>query len=167
MKFNQNQDYWVNIFATNEFFSIETYSGFGMIGMDPIFPPHLLRPDADDNVIGEKIMQALSDSRTLEKLEERVVFFDLENCKKQYESRILKLMQIYNYKNRKSLFKNMSKCGVHLINDVITISPSYHEKLESWGRVSDDGIDDVVLSVRNSPSEIGAGFRLALRRCQG
>ncbi len=42
MTFNKDQDYWVGIFCTPEFVSIETYSGLGMVAMDPLFPPSLI-----------------------------------------------------------------------------------------------------------------------------
>lgn len=61
----------------------------------------------------------------------------------------------------------MKNCGIHCFNGVITISPTRHEKLEGWGREKGDGIEDVILSVDSSPTEIGAGLRLALSRCKG
>ncbi|WP_237718011.1 contact-dependent growth inhibition system immunity protein, partial [Cronobacter dublinensis] len=76
MTFNKDQDYWVCIFCTPEFISIETYSGLGRVAMDPLFPPHLLSPESDDESIGKAILQALSDSRTLTSIEDRVELFD-------------------------------------------------------------------------------------------
>lgn len=52
-----------------------------MTGRDPLFSPRLLQPDVDDKSLGEAILQALSDSRTLDVLEDRVAFFDLEKVK--------------------------------------------------------------------------------------
>lgn len=167
MEFNKDQDYWANVFITEEFYSVETYSGLGMTARDPLFPSHLLQPDASAHDIGEAILQALSDSRTLNALEERIAFFDLEKGKEQYAAWIAGLMDKYGYKNKKALFKNMKKCGIHLTNEVIKISPSRHEKLEAWGRTKGDGIEDVILSLGSSPAEIGAGLRLALSRCIG
>lgn len=166
MEFNKDQDYWANVFATQAFLSVETYSGLGMTGMDPLFPSHLLSPDANDQSIGEKILQSLSDSRTLT-VKECETFFDLGKGKEQYAAWIAMLMEKYGYKTKRALFKNMKKCGIHLVNGIITISPSRHEKLEGWGRTKGDGIEDVVLSVDNSSTEIGAGLRLALSRCKG
>lgn len=45
-----------------------------MTGRDPLFSPRLLQPDVDDKSLGEAILQALSDSRTLDVLEDRVAF---------------------------------------------------------------------------------------------
>ncbi|HEY4468701.1 MAG TPA: contact-dependent growth inhibition system immunity protein [Klebsiella sp.] len=167
MKFNKDQDYWANAFVTNEFLNIETYSGLGMTGRDPLFPSHLLLPHIDDKSLGEEILQALFDSRTLTELADRVEFFDLEKGKEQYAAWTAMLMEKYGYKSKRALFKNMKKCGVHLTNNVITIRPSFHEKLEAWsgGKISE--ADYVVLPADSSPSEIGAGLRLALSRCKG
>ena len=117
--------------------------------------------------IGETILQALSDSRTLTELAERVVFFDLEKGKEQYVTWIAMLMERYGYKTKKSLFKDMKNCGIHCVNDVITISPTRHEKLEAWDGMGLKSSDNVILSVDSAPAEIGAGLRLALSRCIG
>ncbi len=167
MKFNKDQDYWANAYTTDEFMSIETYSGFGMTRRDPLFSSHLLPPNAEDRLIGEKVMLALSNSRTLNELEERVVFFDLEKGKEQYSSWIAMLMEKYGYKTKRALFKNMRNCGVHLVNNIITIQPSFHETLEGWSGDTISKSDYVVLTADSSQAEIGAGLRLALSRCKG
>ncbi|MDT3664599.1 contact-dependent growth inhibition system immunity protein [Cronobacter dublinensis] len=165
MTFNKDQDCWVCIFCTPEFISIETYSGLGRVSRDPLFTPHLLSPESDDESIGKAILQALSDSRTLILLEERVELFDLEKGKQRYCEWIAMLREKYGYKSRKALFKDMKYCSIHCVNGVINISPSRHEKLEAWGGTGRGGNDKVILSLENSPAEIGAGLRLALSRC--
>ncbi|WP_336277539.1 contact-dependent growth inhibition system immunity protein [Cronobacter dublinensis] len=165
MTFNKDQDYWVCIFSTPDFIIIETYSGLGMVARDPLFPPHLLSPESDDETIGKAILQALSDSRTLTSIEDRVELFDLEKGKQRYTERIAMLRGKYGYKSKKSLFKDMKYCSIHCVNGVINISPSRHEKLEAWGGTGRGGNDKVILSLENSPAEIGAGLRLALSRC--
>jgi len=167
MEFNQDQDYWASVYYTKEFLCIDTYSGLGRAGRDPLFPSRLLQPDASDHDIGETILQALSDSRTLNVLEERIAFFDLEKGKTQYAAWIAMLMEKYGYKSKKALFKDMKNCGIHCLNGVITISPTRHEKLEGWGREKGDGIEDVILPADSASAEIGAGLRLALNRCKG
>lgn len=167
MQFNQEQDYWASVYYTKEFLCIDTYSGLGRVGRDPVYPSRLLSPDAEDELVGEQILQALSDSRTLNVLEERIVFFDLKECKKHYAAWIAMLTEKYGYKSKKALFKDMKNCGIHLVNGVIAISPTRHEKLEAWGREKGDGIEDVILSTDSYPAEIGAGLRLALSRCKG
>jgi hypothetical protein len=165
MKFNKDQDYWASCYCTNEFLLIETQSGLGRTSADPLFPPNLLPPDADDQCTGETILQALSNSRTLNKLEDRVAFFDLEKNKEKYATWIARLIDKYGYKNKRALFKDMDHCIIHHVNDAITISPMRHEKLEAWEGLEQS--ENVILSLDSSPAEIGAGLRLALSRCKG
>lgn len=167
MIFNKDQDYWASVYSTKEFLSIETDSGLGRVRGDPLFPPHLLRPDTDDKIIGNIILKALLNSRTLISLEERVAFFDLEKGKEQYAAWIAMLMERYGYKSKKALFKDMKSCSIHCINDLITISPTHHEKLESWSGKGIKKSDHAVISVNGTPAEIGAALRLALSRCTG
>lgn len=110
-------------------------------------------------------MQALSNSRTLNKLEERIAFFDLEKGKEKYAAWIARLMDKYGYKTKRALFKDMKHCIIHYVNNVITISPMRHEKLEAWEGLEQS--ENVILSLDNTPVEIGAGLRLALSRCKG
>lgn len=166
MKFNKNQVYRASCYYTSEFLLIETQSGLGMVAADPLFPSHLLPTNADNQSIGEVILQALSDSRTLT-VEECETFFDLEKGKEQYAAWIAMLMGSYGYKTKRALFKDMKNCGIHCVDGVITISPTRHEKLEGWGRTKGDGIEDVLLPADSTPVEIGAGLRLALSRCKG
>lgn len=163
MVFNKNQDYWADISINDEFIIIETQSGLGRVGVDPDFPQFILDFNADDELIGKTILEALSKSRTLNDLEDRRIFFDIDRCKDQYKKWVSGLMINYGYKTRKSLFLNMRKCSVHLMNGVITISPTIHEKLESWSEVVGG---DVVLSLDDSLKKLGEGFRMALGRCK-
>ncbi|EKN6259298.1 contact-dependent growth inhibition system immunity protein [Yersinia enterocolitica] len=166
MKFNQGQDYCASCYCNNNLLNINTDSGLGLMRIDPFFSPHLLPPNADDKRIGEAVLIALSNSRTLS-LEESTDFFDLEKNQEQYVAWIAMLMEKYGYKTKRALFKDMKNCSIHCINDVITISPTRHEKLEAWSGKGIKESDDVVISVNSSPAEIGAALRLALSRCKG
>lgn len=57
----------------------------------------------------------------------------------------------------------MMNGDIWLHNGCLKISPSRHVKLEAWGVID---ADDVILSLDNSPEEIGLGLRLALSRCR-
>jgi len=46
------------------------------------------------------------------------------------------------------------------------ISPMRHEKLESWGREKDDGIEDVFIPADSSPIVVGEALLLAFSRCE-
>ena len=165
MTFNKNQDYWACVHATELFICIETMSGLGLVGTDPLFSSHLLSPAADARLLGVAALQALKNSRTLNDEDERIAFFDLETGKKQYQNWIATLMSQYGYKTKKSLFKDMKNCSIHCANDLITISPSRHDKLEAWSETGINESDHVLLPVGSAPEEIGAGLKLALSRC--
>ncbi|CNE60361.1 contact-dependent growth inhibition system immunity protein [Yersinia bercovieri] len=165
--FNKDQDYWISVFSTKEFLCIDTYSGLGRVRRDPLFPSCLLPADAGDKSIGDAVLFALSNSRTLTSLEERVAFFDLEKGKEQYAAWVAMLMGRFGYKTKRALFKDMKSCHIHCINDWIRISPTHHEKLEAWSGKGIKGADDVLISVDSEPEEIGAALRLAISRCTG
>lgn len=167
MIFNQDQDYWVSVFITDEFFCIDTYSGLGMTARDFLYPSNIVLSNASNVELGNAILKGLSHSRTIASREERADLFDLLKSKDRYNEWVQKLINISSFKSRRALFKNMKKCGVHCVNEVITISPSRHEKLEAWGRKKGDEIDDIILSTNASREEIGVALRLAMNRCKG
>lgn len=167
MIFNKDQDYWASVSITDDFFCIDTYSGLGLTARDFLYPSNLLSPDASEEDLGKAILSRLSQSRTITSREERADLLDLIKSKDRYNDWVKNLINSSNYKSRRALFKNMKKCGIHCVNDVVTISPSRHEKLEAWGRTKGDGIEDIILSTNASPEEIGAALRLAIKRCKG
>jgi len=57
----------------------------------------------------------------------------------------------------------MMSGDIWLHNGCLKISPSRHVKLEAWGAID---ADDVILSLDNSPEEIGSGLRLVLSLCR-
>lgn len=167
MELKKEQDYWVGVYCTNDFLSIETNSGLGRVRRDPLFSPHLLPPDADDKSVGEVVLKSLSNSRTLHSLDERMAFFDKDKSKEQHAAWTKMLMERYGYKTRKSLFKDMKHTIIHCANNILTIYPTWHEKMEGWSGERINESDHVVLSSDSDPAEIGAGLRLALSRCKG
>ena len=52
---------------------------------------------------------------------------------------------------------------IWLHNGCLKISSSRHVKLEAWDAID---ADDVILSLDNSPEEIGSGLRLVLSLCR-
>lgn len=52
---------------------------------------------------------------------------------------------------------------IWLHNGCLKINPSRHVKLETWDAIA---ADDVILSLDNSPEEIGSGLRLVLSLCR-
>lgn len=163
MTFNQEQDYWAGYKANERALIIQTWSGFGRYAPDHLYPPHILPLDTDNETLGMTVLQALANSRTLDNEAERIDFLKQENFKPRYEDWVAKLCGNLGYKTRRALFKNMMSVDIWLHNGCLKISPSRHVKLEAWDAID---ADDVILSLDNSPEEIGAGLKLALSRCR-
>ena len=163
MTFNQEQDYWAGYKANERAFIIQTWSGFGRYAPDHLYPPHILPLDTDNGTLGTTVLQALANSRTLDNEAERIDFLKQESFKPRYEDWVANLCGNLGYKTRRALFKNMMSGDIWLHNGCLKISPSRHVKLEAWDAID---ADDVILSLDNSPEEIGAGLKLALSRCR-
>jgi len=163
MTFNQEQDYWAGYKANERALIIQTWSGFGRYAPDHLYPPHILPLDTDNGTLGTTVLQALANSRTLDNEAERIDFLKQESFKPRYEDWVANLCGNLGYKTRRALFKNMMSVDIWLHNGCLKISPSRHVKLEAWDAID---ADDVILSLDNSPEEIGAGLRLALSRCR-
>ena len=163
MTFNQEQDYWAGYKANERALIIQTWSGFGRYAPDHLYPPHILPLDTDNGTLGTTVLQALANSRTLDNEAERIDFLKQESFKPRYEDWVANLCGNLGYKTRRALFKNMMSGDIWLHNGCLKISPSRHVKLEAWDAID---ADDVILSLDNSPEEIGAGLKLALSRCR-
>jgi len=163
MTFNQEQDYWAGYKANERALIIQTWSGFGRYAPDHLYPSHILPLDTDNETLGTTVLQALANSRTLDNEVERIDFLKQESFKPRYEDWVANLCGNLGYKTRRALFKNMMSGDIWLHNGCLKISPSRHVKLEAWDAID---ADDVILSLDNSPEEIGAGLRLALSRCR-
>ena len=163
MTFNQEQDYWAGYKANERALIIQTWSGFGRYAPDHLYPPHILPLDTDNGTLGTTVLQALANSRTLDNEAERIDFLKQESFKPRYEDWVANLCGNLGYKTRRALFKNMMSVDIWLHNGCLKISPSRHVKLEAWDAID---ADDVILSLDNSPEEIGAGLRLVLSRCR-
>ena len=163
MTFNQEQDYWAGYKANERALIIQTWSGFGRYAPDHLYPPHILPLDTDNGTLGTTVLQALANSRTLDNEAERIDFLKQESFKPRYEDWVANLCGNLGYKTRRALFKNMMSVDIWLHNGCLKISPSRHVKLEAWDAID---ADNVILSLDNSPEEIGAGLKLALSRCR-
>ena len=147
-----------------DFISIETYSGYRLPMADPEAPEHILESDVSDEVLGNALLAALTQSRFLSTEEARVLRLTISEYNILW---IQKLMTRFGYKNKNDLFRKLKNCGIEREGGMITIRPSHHEKLEAW---SGDFIskEDYVKIPADSPSaEIGAALRLAFSRCTG
>lgn len=174
---NANRDAWAQAICNREFFCIETYSGYGGgTNADPKGKQIFLVPEVDNDTLGSATLDALARSRLVlgapragsvypPDVEFDMSFTDYAQIAERYAAKTKALMERYGYKSKRALFKDMKNCYVKREGGVITICPSHHEKLESWGRTQGDGIEDVVIPADSAPAEIGAALRLAFSRC--
>jgi hypothetical protein len=167
MSFKENQSYGACALYNNEFLLIETYLIFGMSVKNYDVPDHHLSPNADNKSIGEAMLSALSQSRTLTSRSEKgIEYFDWYGVGKQKNEEWEKLMmKKYGYKTKRAMFKDAKHCSIMLKNGTITIRPSNHEKLKGWSGNGLTKDDYVVLPLDSSLEEIGAGLKLAFSRC--
>lgn len=167
---------WADAKFNTDFICIETYSGYRSSQADPQGAQHLVRPDASDQELGAALLDALAHSRFVLPEPRKDIWihpeatfdmslydYDLNN--QRYVEWVCKLMEVYGYKNRRALFKDMKNCGVESKNDGITIRPRHHEKLEAWSGKGISESDNVVIPANSSPAEVGAALRLAFSRC--
>ena len=146
-----------------DFISIESYSGYANANMaDPSAPEFLLEVEASDEILGKSIVEALNNSRPLSLEEHRNT---AKNLAENYKAWIQRMMEKYNYKTKRALFKNMKSCSILCREGMIIIKPSYHQTLEGWSGDRINKEDYVTLPAESSFSELGAALRLAFTRC--
>lgn len=165
MDFTKQEWFYAEAYKNQDFINIGTFSGYGLRAGDPDGEQLLLSKNISNEELGQAALLALSKSRIIDE-SEAATFFDRDNIRKRYDNWVANLMDKYSYKTKRALFKNMMRCRLEIRDGFLTISPSYHEKLQAW---SGDGFtksDDVVLPIDSSAEEIGAGLRLAFSRCR-
>jgi hypothetical protein len=150
--------------SNEKFICLLPQSGYRLAIAEPAAREYVLAPDARDDVLGEAIRSALAESRFLS-LDEANVLRSMADSR--YEEWVRSLMDRYGYRTKQALFKNMQSCSIVISGDELVLSPSHHDKLDSWSRAKDDGIEDVTIPSDSSTTEIGAALRLAFGRCTG
>lgn len=151
------------VISNGDFISVKTYSDYGWLVIDHLAPEHVLAPDVSDEDLGRAFLAALSQSRLL-------AFDDPdytnEVAEERYQVWIKDMMKRYGYKTKRALFRKMNSCGAMIRDGVLTIRPSYHDRIERWTGdfISED--DYVRIPSNSAPEAVGAGVRLALSRCK-
>ena len=165
MDFTKQEYFYASVCKNQDFILVVTYSGRGIIARDPDGFQTILPLDVSDEELGQATLLALAKSRILD-VGEIGSFMNRDNVKKRYDAWVADLITKYNYKTKRVLLKNMMQCTVEIRDGRLTISPSWHEKLEAWSGEGISDNDKVVLSVNSTTEEIGAGVRLAFSRCR-
>ncbi|CQI90552.1 Protein of uncharacterised function (DUF1436) [Yersinia rohdei] len=162
-----DKKFWAYAKTNKDFVFIETYSGYWNCLPDPEGKQFNLLASSEDETIGHAIVEALAASRFLHP-KDYPDFFDIRGrVVPQYEEWVKSIMDEYGYKTKRAMFNGMKSCGIESQNGMITLRPSYHEKLEAWSGKGITEADYVVISANSPPANIGAALRLALSRCKG
>ena len=155
---------WASAYQNQDIISISTDSGYRTRAYDPEGKETVLKLDANDSALGTAVKEALAHSRFLS-LDEARDFLDYRRVEQRYAQRIKSLMERQGYKDKAALFRKMKHCGITKSKGMITIAPTIHEGLDSWGRNKSDGLEDVFVAADRPASEIGAALRLGFSRC--
>ncbi len=170
---------WASVIWNGDFICAETLSGYRSgTNVDPKGRQNFVPLDATDEELGLAALDAMAYSRFVlgvprtdvwihPEVEYDMDLYDHKQVAERYATWVKTLMRRFNYKTRRALFKDMKTCQIARENGLICIRPSHHEKLESWGRKKDDGIEDVIVPADSSPAQLGAALRLAFSRCTG
>jgi hypothetical protein len=153
-----------SIYANNDFFCIDTESGYIGKRPDPDVPSVFCAPNVSNVELGNIILSALSKSRCIPR-DEAIAFGNFTDVVQKYKIWVEETMAAYGYKTKAAMFKKMEHCSISLIDGTIKILPLKHVKLEAW-----EGFDDasrvVLIPHFSSPEEIGAAVRVAIQRCK-
>jgi hypothetical protein len=130
--------------------------------MDPNGAEHLLAPEADNELLGSALLDALQKSRVLNVAEARI-FFDPQRIARDHAAWVERLMSRYGFESKRALFNGMKHCGVSVRGGNISIKPTYHEKSEAWAGMGSEF--ELVLPSQARAIEVGIALREGLRRC--
>ena len=161
INFIKNRYYYADVYFNNKKgFIIQTRSGRLI---DHLYSPCFLPFDANNEIIGEAVIKALSNSRMFDyDSDEYYDYMDLTKSKQRYDQWVSNLCAYFGVKTKKALFDNMKLSGLSLFNNQISISVTRHVRLDAWDGM---GVEDIILSTESSFEEIGSGVKLALNYC--
>lgn len=155
---------WAEINRTEKFISIEPLSGYRMVVREDEGYILYLPPDANDDALGDALLNALDKSRFVLP-DDDPGLLKAERYMRCYRNWQKDFMRRYGYKTKRDAYKNMSWCRAKRCEGKITIQPHHRrEKPEEWDRLSPE--QNVVISETRDAAVVGAALRLALDRCE-
>jgi hypothetical protein len=158
------QNQYVSVYWNGEIFYIASMNDGGLYVLNIDAEPYYHTNDVNDDELGNSIFKAINASRQIDPMK-AVELLESGGADTCIESRDNHMMQKFGYKNKRQLYRKMASCGVELESKQITISPTHHDRLESWTGVQD--AENVVISATVSNAELGAAVREGFSRCRG
>lgn len=152
----------VGVENNGDFISIQAYSGYDSIMVDPTAIEYFFVADVSNEVLGEAVLESFKQCRFLSYEEAHAL---AQQADQFYIDWVQRVTNHYGYKTREELFINMKCCLIEHHKDALIFLPSHHEELEVWVDHGEERENNLKISVNSSAAEIGAMLRLAFDRC--
>ena len=161
-----NKPKTVSVIVNNEFLLVTSIIR-GMIGMtDPDQDFVFNKVDITDSYFGKLVKEKLDESREVSLQEFQAIFNSekMNGLQKRLEEEMKKR---YGYKNKKSIYKDMSSLSLEQDDLYITISPLHQDSLDGSTGISlpDNSPLEFKYDKNISDEELGKAVRQALTYC--
>ena len=156
----------VSVRVNNEFLLVTSIIR-GMIGMtDPDQDFVFNKVDITDSYFGKLVKEKLDESREVS-LQEFQAIFNYEKMKGLQKNLEEEMKKRYGYKNKKSIYKDMSFLSLEQDDLYITISPLHQDSLDGSTGISlpDNSPLEFKYDKNISDEELGKAIRQALTYC--
>ena len=161
-----NKSKTVSVIVNNEFLLVTSIIR-GMIGMtDPDQDFVFNKVDITDSYFGKLVKEKLDESREVS-LQEFQAIFNSEKMKGLQKRLEEEMKKRYGYKNKKSIYKDMSSLSLEQDDLYITISPLHQDSLDGSTGISlpDNSPLEFKYDKNISDEELGKAIRQALTYC--
>ncbi len=161
-----NKPKTVSVIVNNEFLLVTSIIR-GMIGMtDPDQDFVFNKVDITDSYFGKLVKEKLDESREVS-LQEFQAIFNSEKMKGLQKNLEEEMKKRYGYKNKKSIYKDMSFLSLEQDDLYITISPLHQDSLDGSTGISlpDNSPLEFKYDKNISDEELGKAIRQALTYC--
>ena len=161
-----NKPKTVSVIVNNEFLLVTSIIR-GMIGMtDPDQDFVFNKVDITDSYFGKLVKEKLDESREVS-LQEFQAIFNSEKMKGLQKRLEEEMKKRYGYKNKKSIYKDMSSLSLEQDDLYITISPLHQDSLDGSTGISlpDNSPLEFKYDKSISDEELGKAIRQALTYC--
>ena len=161
-----NKPKTVSVIVNNEFLLVTSIIR-GMIGMtNPDQDFVFNKVDITDSYFGKLVKEKLDESREVS-LQEFQAIFNSEKMKGLQKRLEEEMKKRYGYKNKKSIYKDMSSLSLEQDDLYITISPLHQDSLDGSTGISlpDNSPLEFKYDKNISDEELGKAIRQALTYC--
>lgn len=158
--FNQS----VAIFKSENIYCV-IVQAVGMITIgEPNEDPQFIFSNEGDEVLGEKVLRALTLSRELSHQDLQIIV-NSGKLNEYDEQRNLIMMEKFGYANKRSLYRNMKCCWVSTDGETIEILPSHHKSMDRYTARKDSGPHPVIVPAKLTGRDLGVAIRDAFLLC--